>query len=273
MTKTDHLDLETILKNIREYSGVTCLNLFGLDEKTHYDALVVAPGWKPDTCIADDSFFVIPLKQRWYTSGHLVTREGINIAWIQCAAGSSNLIDHLLPCLGLDVGCIIFAGAVGGLKPEIEIGDICTPSECIDPDIGASAYLRKKLFTGNDYPIVKQDKRYIDRICSFVSEIKTEKVYCTDSIALEYSHLDEITETGAALIEMETAAFLKITELTDIPRYILLAVSDNSSSGKGMMTEEMAKERKRYKNCVGYTIPHLIYKLALFHSRVKTTIS
>ena len=49
--------LVTILQNMQRYNASNLAELtFGLDKNTEYDALVVAPGWKPTKIIADSSF-------------------------------------------------------------------------------------------------------------------------------------------------------------------------------------------------------------------------
>lgn len=61
--------------------------------------------------------------------------------------------------------------------------------------------------------------------------IRKASVFCTDSVAMEYSHLDEIRAFETDLIEMETATFYEIAKLMEIPAVALLVVSDNSATG------------------------------------------
>ena len=91
---------------------------------------------------------------------------------------------------------MIFAGAVGGLAPSFPVGTICTPEVCFDGTY-AGAYFEEKLpaFTPGA-PVLPPDRAYVDRVAALGRrlgyEIKPGKVFCTDSIALEYSHLDEM---------------------------------------------------------------------------------
>ena len=87
------------------------------------------------------------------------------------------------------------------------------------------------------------------------------KVFCTDSISLEYSHLDEIRATGAELIEMETGMFYTLAKLFEVPSVALLAVSDNSATGVPLLGrgEELAQ---KYRYTRGYAIPDLIFRIA-----------
>jgi purine-nucleoside phosphorylase len=44
-------------------------------------------------------------------------------------------------------------------------------------------------------------------------EIKKASVFCTDSIAMEYTHLEEIMSFDTDLIEMETSTFYAIAKI------------------------------------------------------------
>ena len=101
---------------------------FGLDAKEHYDALVVAPSYSPYKLKMDSYCKVTTLKEGAYIAGYLVEKDGLKIAWIKTAASDSNLIDHVAVCAELTFDKMIFIGAVGALKPEFELGDLCTPS-------------------------------------------------------------------------------------------------------------------------------------------------
>lgn len=68
---------------------------FGLHKETHYDVLVVAPGWKPTKIIDRQDIEVICTMEHSYISGYELTGENFSIAWIQCSAGAGSLIDEL----------------------------------------------------------------------------------------------------------------------------------------------------------------------------------
>ena len=74
-------------------------------------------------------------------------------------------------------------------------------------------------------------------------------------------HLDEIKESGAELIEMETSTFYTLMDLFEVPSIALLAVSDNSATGVPLLgrDEELA-EKYGYTRSV--VIPDLIFKIA-----------
>jgi purine-nucleoside phosphorylase len=69
-----------------------------------------------------------------------VEKGGLKIAWIQTASGACNLIDHLTICGELKFKKLIFIGAVGSLRENFNVGDLCTPSYSI-AGVFANAYL------------------------------------------------------------------------------------------------------------------------------------
>ena len=92
-------------------------------------------------------------------------------------------------------------------------------------------------------------------------ELKRSSVYCTDSIALEYYHLDEIKNFNTDLIEMETSTFYLLADLIEVPAIALLVVSDNSASGHPLVGRNEELQLK-YNNGRKVIIPELIYKIA-----------
>ena len=144
------------------------------------------------------------------------------------------------------------------------VGTICTPEVCFDGTY-AGAYFEEKLpaFTPGG-PVLPPDRAYVDRVAALGRrlgyEIKPGKVFCTDSIALEYSHLDEIRATGAELIEMETALFYRLADLFEVPAVALLAVSDNSATGAPLLGRQ--EPCLDYRRARGWAIPDLIYHIA-----------
>lgn len=254
-----------ILERIHHYNvpNMAFLN-FGLDSTVEYDALVVAPGWKPTKIIKDSSFKVTTLATHSYISGYLVEKEDTKIAWIQIASGASNLLDHLILCAELKFKKLIFVGAVGSLKEEFDIGDICTPSHSV-AGVFANAYLEEKLTDYTPFEIIFPNEAYIDKVLELATasnySIKKASVYCTDSIAMEYYHLDEIKSFGTDLIEMETSTFYKLADLFEVPAIALLVVSDNSASGHPLVGKGEEQQLK-YNNSRSNIIPDLIYKIS-----------
>ena len=237
---------------------------FGLDAAEKYDALVVAPSYTPYKLGMESLCDVTELRHGVYIGGYLVEKDGLKIAWIQTAAGACNLIDHLSVCAELMFRHLIFIGAVGALKAGIGLGELYTPSECVSGP-GAIDYLKDRLPAPETLERVIPDPAFPDRLIAEAAkagmELKKGSVYCTQSVALEYSHLEEIRAFGTDLIEMETAAFSKMAELLEVPAAALLVVSDNSASGVALVgrTEE---EEARYNLGRRQLLPALILTAA-----------
>jgi purine-nucleoside phosphorylase len=257
--------LEEILQAIKKYNdGDFAMHEFGLDKNTHYHALVVAPGWRPTRIIQNENVEVLTLNSHSYFSGYEVRKDDLRIAWIQIGAGSCNLIDELCLCAELDFDKLIFCGAVGSLSPDFKVGDICTPEYSISGTF-ANAYLTESLLDYQMFQKVYPKMSFVDEVIAHASEIgikiKKGSVFCTDSIACEYAHLNFIKSFQTDLIEMETSAFYLFADLLEKPAVALLVVSDNSCTGDCLIgrTPEMDE---LYSNSRSQLIPKLIYEIA-----------
>ncbi len=257
--------MKTILNKMHKYnvSNMAYLN-YGLDTEITYDALVVAPGWKPTKMIQDESFKVTSLATHSYISGYLVEKDDLKIAWIQIGSGAPNLLDHLTIAAELKFNKLIFVGAVGALTKKFNVGDLCTPSFSI-AGVFANAYLGKRLTDYVPFKKVYPNETYIDSVIELARRndynLYKASVYCTDSIALEYYHLDEIKEFKTDLIEMETSTFYLLANLLEVPAIALLIVSDNSASGHPLVGRNKELQDK-YNYGRKVIIPDLIYKIA-----------
>ena len=239
---------------------------FGLDSSIEYDALVVAPSFTPYKLIRDGSFKITELGSQSYCAGYLVERDGLKIAWIKTAAGGCNMLDYLLICGEMRFKKLIFVGAVGALKAEFDIGDICTPSYSIAGTM-ANTYLKDSLRDYVPFQKIYPDEKYIDSVIELAKEsgytVKKASVFCTDSVSMEYTHLDEIRSFGTDLIEMETSVFYAVARLMEIPAVALLVVSDNSATGVPLVgrSDEVQEIYDRARRVI---LPDLIYRIAKF---------
>ena len=257
--------IKDALANMKKYNrGTMFFEEFGFDTAIEYDVLVVAPGWNPVKTILDPSFKVTLLAQHAYSAGYLVEKEDIRMAWILTSSGATHVLDYMIICSEMRFKKCIFAGAVGGLSGRFAVGDLCTPEECISA-VYVNRYLDETLPEYKPLDVIKPDIEYTEKIIALAKDsgydLKKGKVFCTDSFAMEYSHLDEIRATGAELIEMETGTFYTMAELYEIPSIALLAVSDNSATGDPLFGRSDEK-KELYQYTRGYTIPDLIMKIA-----------
>ncbi|MCR5330334.1 MAG: phosphorylase [Lachnospiraceae bacterium] len=238
---------------------------FGLSEDIVYDALVIAPSFSPYKLHIEEKCTVTVLKEGAFIAGYLVEKDGLNIAWIKIGSSAGNLIDHLALCAELSFKRMIFIGAVGGLKEDIHLGDVCTPSYSISGSY-ADAYLMKKSIRDNMiFAKVFPDQQYVEHVIQVAKNkgynIRKSSVFCTPSIALEYTHLDEIRTFDTDLIEMETSSFYLMTELFELPGIALLVVSDNSASGAALVGRT-PEQQEQYDFGRYIILPDMILSLA-----------
>ncbi len=257
------LNITEILEKAKRYnrSDDFLKAVYGISSAEKFDAIIVAPGWIPEKILAKrEKEIEIIADKTGYTS-YIVHMDGMRFAWIKCGISSSNVIDAVLAAAESVTEKIIFVGAVGALKADIEIGEFCTPLESYGYD-GASLYLREKLDATNfGRTVVPGCMDYIDEVIAKAekSGIKIEKrrTFCTDSIICEYAHLDEIKATGAELIEMETAAFYECLEIIGKKGIALMCVSDNSASGVPLV-QRTPEQRRNFDECRTVSIPEVI---------------
>ncbi|MDE6435855.1 MAG: hypothetical protein K2L07_16745 [Lachnospiraceae bacterium] len=239
--------MKQILDNLHQYNMEHLAKInFGLAEDVIYDALVVAPSYSPYKVIIEDGFKITEMGSQSYCTGYEVEKDNLKLAWIKTAAGGCNMLDYLLICGELQFKKLIFIGAVGALKEEFHIGDICTPSYSVAGTL-ANTYLKDSIKNYIPFEKIYPDTEYVDSIIRLAKEnnhiIKKASVFCTDSIAMEYTHLDEIRSFDTDLIEMETSTFYEVARLMEIPAIALLVVSDNSAAGIPLVgrSEEIQK--------------------------------
>lgn len=247
--------LKQILDTCHKYNSEhMMMQAFGLSDEIEYDALVVAPSFSPYKLHMDEYCKVTTLREGAYIAGYLVEKDNLKIAWIKIGSSAGNLIDHLALCAELTFKKVIFIGAVGALKAGYHLGDVCTPSYSISGS-AADAYLMKNSIREDmrftkAYPDMDFVQEVIDLGKERGHEIRTASVFCTPSIILEYTHLDEIRSFDTDLIEMETNSFYLMTELLEVPGIALLVVSDNSATGAALVgrTEDEQQKYDRGRN-------------------------
>lgn len=258
--------LKDIIDTFHKYgSEHAAAKVFGFDEDITYDALVVAPSYDPYKLKMDKDCEVLTLKERAYTAGYLVKKDNLNIAWIRIGSSAGNTIDHLAVCGELSIKQLIFVGSAGGLKKDFHLGDVCTPSFSISGS-NADLYLKNNsIHEDTLFSKVVPDIEYVDKVVKLGKEkgynIRKASVFCTPSIVLEYTHLDEIREFDTDLIEQETSSFYLLAELFELPSVALLVVSDNSANYAPLVgrSEEGQQKYERGRDVV---IPDMILTLA-----------
>ena len=254
--------LKRIIASDKEYNeGDMVFETFGFRRSVHYDALIVAPGWKPDKVLSETDFEITLTAEHSYIRGYEVKIGDKLLAWAQTGAGGCNLIDQLTLCVDLDFDKMIFLGAVGGLRPGFAVGDVCIPVKCIEGTM-ANAYLTDDLTAWKPFGTVAPNApAFLEQVLSLADfPIKKASVYCTDSISCEYYHLDFIKSFGTDLIEMETSSFYRLADLMEKDAVAILVVSDNSASGDPLLGRSEEQSR-RFDHVRKVLIPRLLARI------------
>jgi len=250
---------------MEKYSGCKdfLYTIYGLDENEEYEAIILAPSWKPEKIFKNFNAKIELVKTGPYYNGYIMQIGSKKYGYIQTGAGASNIVDCCLTLANAKCNKIIFIGAVGALKKDIMLGDIITPSKSIAGD-GASLYLYEKIcaskFQTAVYP-KKDIKENTLRIAEKIGiEMKEKVVYCTDSIFCEYFHLNEILQLGSEAIEMETSSFYRCMEIMKKEGIAILCVSDNSATQNPLVGRN-EEDTKKFHMSRETFIPKLVLSL------------
>lgn len=257
---------QQIVRTAQKYNNSADIlrDSYGIGSDESFDAFVIAPAWLPEKILKDCEAEIECRLRKSYFSSYVVSFGGVRIAWLQCGSGAGNCIDTALALANSSVDKVIFVGAVGALKAEIPLGMLATPLESYAFE-GGSMYLRGDFKApGFGRTVRPHNPEFINAVVKTAGEsgvtLAQKKVFCTESILCEYTHLDDILSTGAELIEMETAAFYECMRMQEKNGIALLCVSDNSAAGISLVarTEE---ETAHFHRCREQYLPELIRKI------------
>ena len=260
------MDLYNKLKFYMErYSG--CIdflyNIYGLDENEEYEAIILAPSWKPEKIFKNFNTKIELVRLGPYFNGYTIQIDNKKYGYIQTGSGASNIVDCCLTLGNTKCNKIIFIGAVGALGEDMMLGDIITPSKSIAGD-GASLYLYENISANNFQAVVYPKENVKENAIAVAKKIgidlKEKVVYCIDSIFCEYFHLNEIFQLGSEAIEMETAAFYRCMEIMNKDGIAILCVSDNSVTQKALVGRSK-EDTKKFHKSRETLIPKLVLSL------------
>lgn len=237
--------------------------IYNIDSNEKFDLIVVAPSWLPEKIMKNYDVEIRVLSRYAYFGSYIIEYQEKRIAWIQCASGANNLIDTMLTLAKSQIDKVIFIGAVGALKSDIQLGELVTPSYSLAFE-GGSLYTYSTIDRSNFGNKIIPNELFLHEVLTVAKEkqieLKMKSVYCTDSIICEYMHLEHIKSFDCDLIEMETAAFYRTLEIIDKKGIALLIVSDNSASGVSLIARTKEETAIFHKARETY-IPELIFAL------------
>ena len=223
-------ELNSIFKKYYSFSDIAKSKL-NIDDKQHYDLVIVSPTWKPHFVFNED--YSVEQMKIGSTSTYILYFNNKKILFIKSGKGAPNMFDNLLLLRNIDAP-FIFLGSAGSLNESVQVGDIFIPHYSISGD-GASLYFEKridpeKLFNKVFFSI--DIKKHIESILNKNNFIYKEGgVFSIDTIIGEYYHIQEIMKFEVSCIEQETASFGKCMEIMRKDGLPILVISDSVISG------------------------------------------
>ena len=246
-----------------------CKMVLGLNRENINESVIVAPWWEP-TVFAEISDNAVFLGQSANVRAWTIQSANQAITYIKTGIGAPLMTDVVL-ALGL-TQCkrLLFVGSVGALDVDISIGDIVIPEFSICGD-GASRYLKAGRLANADtfgeksFPeqgLFARLKQSVEETCSRMAvKYHMGRTFSIDTIFAQFVHIEEIIEMGCNVIEMETAAAFRAAEIAKIPMAALFSVSDNTLTGKSLVSGRSKKEMNYRKEVRRTVFPRIMEKV------------
>lgn len=231
--------------------------------RIHRDVLVT-PIWSHETflTVADLDEIVTP------ETVYSLRYSGTPVTLIRSGVGAPLTGDAILALACTPCARVVFVGSVGGLLPEMAIGDLIVASESVSGN-GFSSYLPKGplgpvsfLSTAMADPGLTNSIELLGMpLCrDHGASLTKGKVFSTDSIVAQFHHLEEIVHGHGCLgIEMETAAVFRAAALIGIPAAALLQISDVTLDKKSLFSGRTEADQRRRS----HLRQHLLSRIAL----------
>jgi uridine phosphorylase len=143
---------------------------------------------------------------------------------------------------------VIQIGICGGLQADIELGDIIVSEEVLSLDGSANLY-------GLADDRARFDRTLRDRAVALLEDLGARyrvgrTVSYFDILLEEGEDLADLSAAGYVGVEMEAAATGSVANHFGVPALAVLAVSDNSISGKDLFHEQSEEERGRVQTAI-----------------------
>ena len=169
------------------------------------------------------------------------TATAKNITIINFGMGSAvaatvmDLLSAIMP------KAVLFLGKCGGLKPNLNLGDLILPIAAVRAEGTSDEYMPKEVPA---LPSFRLQRAVSSMIKKHELDYWTGLVYTTNRRVWEHDEKfkDYLTQIRAMAIDMETATIFTVGFANKIPHGALLLVSDNPMTPEGVKTEESDKK-------------------------------
>jgi len=158
---------------------------------------------------------------------------------------------------------IIYTGAVGALKENIEIGDIIVPTGAVRGE-GASKYHAKEWYPAvASFELLRTADPILEEAFSRLGvNVHYGIIYTTDSFAAETREfLGNLAKMNIIGIEMKTSDIFTIANLQGKHVVAIHVVSDNPIVGKSLV-EPLPAEDKNRRDKSTEVLPEVILRIA-----------
>jgi AMP nucleosidase len=167
------------------------------------------------------------------------TATAENITIINFGMGSAMAATVMDLLSAIKPKAVLFLGKCGGLK-KTQIGDLILPIAAIRGEGTSNEYMKPEIPA---LPSFRLQRAVSSTIKKYELDYWTGMVYTTNRRIWEHDETfkENLRETRAMAIDMETATIFTVGFVNSIPHGALLLVSDNPMVPEGVKTEESDK--------------------------------
>ena len=89
------------------------------------------------------------------------------------------------------------------------------------------------------------------------------KVFSSDTIFVEYAHIDEFVNAGCNIVEMETATLFHTANVIGIKAAAVCNISDNTMANKSLYVGRTDEDQKKRSSVKKDIIPKIVLDVLL----------
>ena len=258
------LKKEQLKHSIDKYGDSSKLvNRLGITEEEITEVVVLAPWWHPNK-LYNNYDCKIELLSDEFPDVHRITYNNKSFLHIRSYVGATNVGETVLLLSFTKCKRIIFVGSVGSISNDVNIGDLVIPSTSVSGE-AFSSYMYETINKKSLHKEYHPTKKFYDTTTNYLNneniEFKDIKVYSVDTIAGQFSHIDEILNLGCKAIEMETSALFSACQVAEKECVALLAVSDNTILNKSLISGRTNEDMDKYYKTRYEIIRKIIFDL------------
>ncbi len=255
---------------MRQYSRTDdlCKSGLGVEGSRIRENVILTPGWTPERVSGLGEAKLVSASGPLYgITVWEINVDGQGITYIKTGCGAPPVMDALLS-LG-ETGCkrVLFLSSIGGLAPEMEVGDLVLPEYSVSGD-GASRYLTdgfEDTLGEKAYP----DPELFARLREETQAMRASenlrwhlgRPFCEDTLLAQFHHIPDILARGCNTLDMESAVAFRAGALMGLPVAALQCVSDNSLAKKSLLGGVSGEEQARRNYVRGQVIPVILKNL------------